>query len=84
VQDASSKQQTKQKYKPNHQQTGVPPHSALSIRGKTAQISPYKKLTQTTGPTLGKQKPKGIKNTTFFKERIHLSLKPGERRPQTQ
>jgi len=46
----------KQKYKPNHQQTGLPPHSALPIRGKTnknsAQISPYKKLTQTTGPTL--------------------------------
>ena len=31
----SSKQQTKQKYKPNHQQTGLPPHSALPIRGKT-------------------------------------------------
>jgi len=57
VQDASSKQQTKQKYKPNHQQTGLPPHSALPIRGKTnkqtknsAQISPYTKLIQTTGP----------------------------------
>ena len=35
VQDASSKQQTKQKYKPNHQQTGLPPHSALPIRWKT-------------------------------------------------
>jgi len=34
VQDASSKQQTKQ-YKPNHQQTGLPPQSALPIRGKT-------------------------------------------------
>jgi len=53
VQDASSKQETKQKYKPNHQQTGLPPHSALLIRGKTnkqanknsAQISPYMKLT---------------------------------------
>jgi len=33
VQDAS-KQQTKQKYKPSHQQTGLPPHSALPIRGK--------------------------------------------------
>ena len=33
VQDASSKQQTKQKYKPNHQQTGwLPAHSALTIR----------------------------------------------------
>jgi len=35
VLDASSKQQTKQKYKPSHQQTGLPPHSALPIRGKT-------------------------------------------------
>ena len=35
VQDASSKQQTKQKYKPNQQQPGLPPHSALPIRGKT-------------------------------------------------
>ena len=40
-----------------------------------AQISPYTKLTQTTGPTLVGQKPKGRKNST---------LKPGERRPQTQ
>ena len=35
VQDTSSKQQTKQKYKPNHQQTGLPAHSALPIIGKT-------------------------------------------------
>ena len=81
MQDASSKQQTKQKYEPNHQQTGLPLHLALPIRGNTdrqkdsAQISPYMKLTQTTGPTLGGQKPKGRKNST---------LKPGKRRPQTQ
>ena len=64
--DLVTKQQTKQKYKPNHQQTGLPPHSALPLRGKTnkhtnknsAQISPFKKLTQTTGPTLGGQKQK--------------------------
>jgi len=76
VQDASSKQ-TKQKYKPNHQQIGLPTHSALPIRGKkhknSAQISPYLKLTQTTAPTLGGQKPKGRKNST---------LKLGKRRPQ--
>ena len=59
---------------------GLPPHSALPIRGKTnnknsAQISPYRKLTQTTGPTLGGQKTKRGKNST---------LKPGKRRPQTQ
>jgi len=27
--------QTNKKYKPNHQQTGLPPHSAFPIRGKT-------------------------------------------------
>ena len=37
------------------------------------------KLTQTTGPTLGGQKPKERKNSTFFKETIKLSLKPGKR-----
>ena len=60
VQEASSKQQTKQRHKPSHHQTGLPLHSALPMRGKTskqtnknsAQISPYMKLTQTTGPTL--------------------------------
>ena len=35
MQDASSKQQIKQKHKPNYQQTGLPPHSALPIRRKT-------------------------------------------------
>ena len=88
MQDASSKQQTKQKYKPSHQETGFPPHSALPIRGKTnrnsSQISPDTKLKQTTGATLGGQRPKGRKKSTFFKERIQFSLKPGKRRPQTQ
>jgi len=45
----------KQKKK-NHQQKRVPRHSALPIKRKTnknsAQISPYTKLTQTTGPNL--------------------------------
>ena len=31
-QDASSKQQIRQKHKPNHQQTGLPSHTALPIR----------------------------------------------------
>jgi len=35
VLQAASKQQTKQKYKANHQQTRLPPHSALPVRGKT-------------------------------------------------
>ena len=33
MQDGSSKQQTKQKYTPNYQQKGLPPHSALPSRG---------------------------------------------------
>ena len=41
---------------------------------------PNMKLTKTTEPTLGGQKPKGRKNSTFFKERIKLSLKPGKTR----
>ena len=32
---------------------------------KSPQISPYRKLTETSGPTLGGQKPKGRKNSTF-------------------
>ena len=88
-----TKKQKQKKQKPNHQQTGVPvsPHSALPIRGKTnkqtktkQQISPYTKLMQTSGPTLRGQKPKGRKNSTFFKEIIHLFLKPGKKIPQTQ
>ena len=85
MQDTASKQQTKQKHKHNHQPTGLPPHSALPIRGKINKqtktqhkFSPYTKLTQTAGPTLGGKKPKGRKNSTFFKERIQLSLKPGK------
>ena len=59
---ASSRQQTKQKHKPNHQQTGLPSHSALPIRGKTnkqklstnlTKTQHKTQLTQTTGPTLG-------------------------------
>ena len=90
MQDASSKQtnKKKQKYKPYHQQTGVPPHSALHIRRKqnktnkqtnkqknSAQISHYTKFIETTAPILGGQKSKGRKNSTF---------KPEKRRPQTQ
>ena len=69
MKDTSYKQQTRQKYKLSHQQRGLPPHSALTIRGKTrknsVQISPYTKLTQTTGPNLRGQKPKKRKDLTF-------------------
>ena len=47
----------------------------VQINKRSAQISPYKKLTQSTEPILGGQKPKGRKNST---------LTPGKRRPQTQ
>ena len=79
VQDASSKQQIKQIYKLSHQQTALPPHSALPIRGKTnkkfsANPNLYKAYTNHWTNLRG-QKPKGRKNST---------LKPGKRRPQTQ
>jgi len=50
----------KEKYKFNHQQTGLPPHSALPIRGKTnkQKLSTNLTLTQTSGQILGRQKPK--------------------------
>ena len=87
MQDTSSKQQ-RQRYKPNHQHTGLPPHTALSIRGlkkrqkkpltfptrTQAQITAYMKPTETTGPTLPAE-TKGRKN---------LILKPRKRSPQTQ
>ena len=50
----------------------------------SGEISLYMKLTQTTGPILGGQKLKERKNSTFFKERTQLSLKPEKRRPQAQ
>ena len=37
MQDTSSKQQAKQKYKPNHQQIGLPPHSTLAHQRKNKQ-----------------------------------------------
>ena len=78
VQDAASKQPTKQKYRPNHHRITTSlslAHQRKNKQKNSAQISPYRKLTQTIGPTLGGQKPKGRKNST---------LEPGKRRPQTQ
>ena len=82
MKDVSSKQQTKQKYRHNYQQTGLPPQSALPISGKTnkqrnisTNLTLYKAYHfVTTGPTLGWQKPKGRNNSTF---------KLGKGRPQT-
>ena len=47
VQDTLSKQQ-RQKYKPNHQLTRLPPHTDMPIReGKELKTSPYPMGTQT-------------------------------------
>ena len=46
------------------------PSEEKQTKQNSAQISPYTKFTQTTGPTLGGQKPKGRKNSTFFKKLI--------------
>jgi len=51
------------------------PSEEKQTNKNSAQISPYMKLTQTTGPTLGGQRTKGRNNST---------LKPGKRKPQTQ
>ena len=64
MQDASSKQQTKQKYKPNHQQTALPHHSAMPIGGKTnkqktqPKSHPIQSLHKPLVQPLGRQKPK--------------------------
>ena len=50
------------------------PSEEKQTNKNSAQVSPYRKLTQTAEPTLGGQKPKGRKNST---------LKPRKRRPQT-
>ena len=54
MQDAPFKQQTKQKYKPNHQQAGLPPHSGLLNRGKTNK---QKKTQHKSHPTWSLYKP---------------------------
>ena len=89
MQDALPKQQTKQIYTQSSADRVTTPFSFAHQRKNkqtnksSAEMSTYTKLTQTTGPTLGGQKPKGGKNSTFFKERIQLFLKPDKMRPQT-
>ena len=83
MQDASSKQQQNQNTNPiisrqDYHLTQSCPSEEKQTNKQTknsAQISPYKKCTQTSGPTLEGQKPEGRKNST---------LKFGKRRPQTQ
>ena len=79
--EASSKQQQQQENtnpiisRQDYQLTQPCLSEEKQTNKNSAQISPYTKLTQTTGPTLGGQKPKGRKDST---------LKPGKGRPQTQ
>ena len=55
--------------------TQLCPSEEKQTNKNSAQISPYRKLTQTTGQILRGQKPTGRKNST---------LKPQKRRPQIQ
>ena len=83
MQDASSKQQTKQKIQNQSSADRITTSLSLAQQRKNKQTNKQKlstnltlyKLAQTPGPNLGGQKPKGRKNST---------LKPGERRTQTQ
>ena len=78
MQDTSSKQQTKQKYKPNQQQTGLPPHSALPIRGKTSKQT---KTQHKSHPMWSLHKPlhKPLEGRNEKEERIQpLSLGKGD------
>jgi len=67
VQDTSSKQQTKQ-IQTQSSADRITTSLSLSIRGKTdkqklsTNLISCMKLTQTPGPTIGRQKPKGRKN----------------------
>ena len=56
----------KQNKDTNHLTQPCPLEEKLTNKQKnSAQISPYMKLTQTIGPVLGGQKPKGRKNSTL-------------------
>ena len=83
MQDTSSKQQTKQNYKPSYQQKGLPPHSALPIRGKTNKQKLSTNLTLYKAYTihwtnLRRAETKKKKEFNLLKNRIKCSLKPGK------
>ena len=87
MQEASSKQQAKQNLQTKSSADRITTSSSFHHQRKnkqakkkkrkksSAQISPYMKLIQATVPTLGRQNPKGRKNST---------LNPGKRISQTQ
>ena len=56
--------------------TQLCPSEEKQTNKTSVQISPYTKLVQTTGPTLGGQKPKGRKNSSLGREDLrHYQLK---------
>ena len=68
----------KKPHKPNHQRqnyhlTQPCPSEEKQTNKNSAQISPYMKLTQTTGPTLGGQKPKGRKTSILKPGKVQFS-----------
>ena len=87
MQDTSSKQQTKQTTNPiisrqDHHLTQPCLSEEKQTNKNSAQISPYKKLTQTTGPTLEgrNQREKEFKLETWEKETSNtVSLKKNEK-----
>ena len=86
MQDASSKQQTKQKYKPNHQQTGLPSHSALPIRGKTKKKTKARHKSHPIGSSHKTLRAETNRKKEFnlFHGKNSTFLGAWERRPQTQ
>ena len=81
VQDASYKQQTKQKYKPNHQQTGLPPYSALPIRSKSEKQQ--QKTQHKSHPIRSLHKLLEQPQDGGNQKEKEFNLKPGKRTPQT-
>ena len=85
MKDPPPKQQTRQKHKISHQQTGLLPHTDLPIRGRKQQ----QKLTSPTRvqPQV-RSLHKPLDNPTHqgqrAKERRNSTSKPEKRRSQTQ
>ena len=80
--------QWKQNYKPNHQQIGLPPYSALPIRGKTKKQTQHKSQSieslQKHWTKLRQEEAKRKKEFNLVQERIQFSLKLGKRRCQAR
>ena len=72
--------------KNNYQLTSLPPHSALPIgekqtnKQKLSTVSPHTKLTQATGQTLGRQRPKGRKKFNLLQEKNSTFLEAWEKK----